>query len=412
MCSSAREENFERRKVILLRAIHQGHSPKSRPQVAVVGGSASGFFTASLLARSGCAVQVLERSDQLDPTPRTLIVTSHMRTLLGEVGERAVVNEIRKFELFTDGRAAQIPLERPDLIIERSQLIRALATEAQGLGAKVSLGNRFVDLQSNGNGLRIHMERNQGARAEEVHADVVVGADGAASRVAQSAGWPPQPTVPLVQAIVRVPSDMRSDTVRVWFIPDDTPYFYWLIPESAERAVLGLIGEDGEETRHSLDRFMEKRGFTPLGYQGARIPVYDRWTPVERRVGAGHVFLVGDAAGQVKVTTVGGIVTGFRGALGVSEAILSGGESRELRALRRELDLHLLIRKTIHRFKQRDYSRLVDLMNASTRRSLSQYTRDEAGSVLWHIALSQPRLLLLALRGLLSGGSILPKNRS
>ena len=157
---------------------------------------------------------------------------------------------------------------------------------------------------------------------------------------------------------------------------------------------------------------MEKRGFTPLGFQGARIPVYDRWTPVERRVGAGRVFLVGDAAGQVKVSTVGGIVTGFRGAIGVSESIVNGGESRELRSLRRELDLHLLIRKTIHQFKQADYSRLVDLMNVSTRRSLSQYTRDEAARVLWHITLSQPRLLLLGLRGLLSGGSILPKNRA
>jgi len=410
MCFSARDAILERRKVILLRAFHQDQGATSRPQVAVVGGSASGFFTASLLARGGCAVQVLERSDQLDPAPRTLIVTSHMRTLLGEVGERAVVNEIRKFELFTDGRAAQIPLERPDLIIERSRLIRALASEAQSLGARVSFGNRFVDLQSNGNGLRVHVERNESSRLQEIHADVVIGADGAVSQVAQSAGWPRQPTVPLVQAIVRVPSDMRSDTVRVWFVPDDTPYFYWLIPESGERAVLGLIGEDSQETRHCLDRFMEKRGFTPFGYQGARIPVYDRWTPVERRVGAGRVFLVGDAAGQVKVTTVGGIVTGFRGALGVSEAILNGGESRELQALRRELDLHLLIRKTIHQFKQRDYSRLVDLMNASTRRSLSQYTRDEAGSVLWHIALSQPRLLLLGLRGLLAGGSILPKS--
>jgi hypothetical protein len=104
-------------------------------------------------------------------------------------------------------------------------------------------------------------------------------------------------------------------------------------------------------------------------------------------------------------------VTGFRGAIGVSESIMNGGESRELRSLRRELDLHLLIRKTIHQFKQVDYSRLVDLMNDSTRRSLSQYTRDEASRVLWNIALSQPRLLLLALRGLLSGASILPKNR-
>jgi flavin-dependent dehydrogenase len=356
-------------------------------------------------------VEVLERSDQLDPTPRTLIVTSHMRTLLGRVGETSVVNEIRKFELFTDGRAAQVPLDRPDLIIERSRLIRDLAGEAQSHGAKISFGNRFVDLQSNGTGLRVNVERVQESRVEELHADVVVGADGALSRVAQSAGWPRQPTVPLVQAIVRVPADMSPHSVRVWFVPDDTPYFYWLIPESSERAVLGLIGEDGQETRRCLERFMEKRGFTPLGYQGARIPVYDGWTPVERRVGAGRVFLVGDAAGQVKVSTVGGIVTGFRGAIGVTESIMNGGGSRELRSLRRELDLHLLIRKTIHQFKQADYSRLVDLMNDSTRRSLSQYTRDEASRVLWNIALSQPRLLLLALRGLLSGGSILPKNR-
>ena len=128
----------------------------------MIGGSASGFFTASLLARAGCAVEVLERSDQLDPTPRTLIVTSHMRTLLGQVGETSVVNEIRKFELFTDGRAAQIPLDRPDLIIERSRLIRDLAGDAQSHGAKISFGNRFVNLQSNGNGLRVNVERAPG----------------------------------------------------------------------------------------------------------------------------------------------------------------------------------------------------------------------------------------------------------
>ncbi len=95
----------------------------------------------------------------------------------------------------------------------------------------------------------------------------------------------------------------------------------------------------------------------------------------------------------------------------MSESIINGGESRELRSLRRELDLHLLIRKTIHQFKQADYSRLVDLMNDSTRRSLSQYTRDQASRILWKLALSQPRLLLMALRGLISGGSILPKSR-
>src|SRR5260370_38760515 len=198
----------------------------SARDVAVIGGSASGFFTASLLARAGCSVEVLETSEALDPTPRPLIVTSHMRTLLGEVGERAVINEIRKFELFTDGRAAQVPLDRPDLIIERAQLIRGLAEQAQSQGAKISFGNRFVSLESNGNGLRVGVERTRHARTEELHADVVVGADGALSRVAQAAGWPRQPTVPLVQAIGCGPADMPLDTGRVSFVPDDTPYFY------------------------------------------------------------------------------------------------------------------------------------------------------------------------------------------
>src|SRR6266705_6039240 len=130
----------------------------SARHVAVIGGSASVFFTASLLSRAGCTEDVLETSEELDPTPRTLIVTSHMRTLLGEVGERAVINEIRKFELFTDGRAAQVPLDRPDLIIERSQLIRGLAEQAQRQGAKLSFGKRFVSLESNGNGLRVGVE--------------------------------------------------------------------------------------------------------------------------------------------------------------------------------------------------------------------------------------------------------------
>ena len=94
------------------------HLHPDRP-TAVVGGSAAGLFTASLLARAGRAVRIFERAERLDPAHRTLIVTHRMRELLGPLAERAVVNEIRRFELFTDGRSATVPLDRPDLIIER-----------------------------------------------------------------------------------------------------------------------------------------------------------------------------------------------------------------------------------------------------------------------------------------------------
>ena len=384
-------------------------SPK---KVTVVGGSVAGMYTASLLARGGALVELLERSEQLDPVRRTLIVTSHMRDLLGPAGDASVVNEIGRFELFTDGRSATIELKRPDLVIERAALIRSLAEQAQGAGAQLTFGRRFLGLEGTADGIRLLTERGTDGVKEEHGADSVVGADGAASRVAEAAGWPRQTTVPLVQAIVKLPQDYPAGTVRVWFIPDDTPYFYWLIPEKNGQAALGLIGEDGAQTRRVLERFLEKKHFEPLSFQGARIPVYTGWVPVERTLGGGRVYLVGDAAGQVKVTTVGGIVTGVRGAEGVAEAILNGGHSRKLSALRRELNLHLLIRRALHHFQQADYSRLVDLLNSPAKRSLSQYTRDEAAQVLWHICRNQPRLLLLGLRGLMMRNSLVRRHRA
>ena len=392
---------------------HSNSSSRTHSQtVTVVGGSAAGLFTASLLARRGVPVRVFERIETLEPAARTLIVTHRMRSLIGDAAERSIVNEIRRFELFTDGRSANVTLKHPDLIIERRSLIRGLAEEAQQAGASVALGHRFHALHPNGRGLILELEHCASGRREEVHSDTIVGGDGASSRVARAAGWSSLETVPLVQAIVSLPRDMPSDTARVWFVPQDTPYFYWLIPESPTRGALGLIGENGPDTRRHLESFLEKRKLDPIEFQGARIPVYKGWVPVRRQVGNGSVYVVGDAAGQVKVTTVGGIVTGFRGALGVAEAILYGGASAELRSLRRELNLHLLLRRSLHDFQQADYSRLVELLNAPAIRSLGDYSRDEAWKILWRICLKQPRLLLLGLRGLLTRGRPLHSPRN
>jgi flavin-dependent dehydrogenase len=352
------------------------------------------------VAQGGRAVRVLESKPTLDPTPRTLIVTDHFRRQVNGAASKSILNEIRRFELFTDGRSAVVPLKRPDLIIERSRLIRALAQEAQQAGAQFDYDTRFLGLSPNANGL--HVQVDHAGQRDEVYAHSVVGADGAASRVARASGWPPVETVPLVQALVKLPKDCPPDTTRVWFIPDDTPYFYWLIPESNERAALGVIGEQGRDTKRCFDRFLEKKGFEPLEWQGARIPVYRRWVSVQRTVGSSDVYLVGDAAAQVKVSTIGGIVTGFRGARGVADAILQKGR-KELRALRRELQTHWLVRRTLHHFQQEDYCRLVDLLNDSTRESLGEINRDESTRLLWNVVRRQPRLALLGLRGLLLG---------
>ena len=370
--------------------------------VVVVGGSAAGLLTAAKVAAGGRNVHVLESKSGLDPAPRSLIVTHHFREQLGASASSSVVNEIRRFELFTNGRSAEIALRKPDLIIERGRLIPSLAAEAAKAGAKLSFDTRFLGLGPNSRGLRLEVE--SGGRHAEIHADAVVGADGVTTRVGRAAGWPPVETVPLVQAIVKMPKDLRPDTTRVWFVPDDTPYFYWLIPENESRGALGIIGEgSGQQTKQRIERFLERKHLEPLEWQGARIPVYKRWIPVERRVGNGKVFLVGDAAAQVKVSTVGGIVTGFRGAQGVADALLGSGNGGELRALRRELATHWLIRRTMHHFEQKHYSYLVDLLNTATRESLGEIHRDHSTRLLWTVFRHQPRLILLGLRGLLMG---------
>jgi flavin-dependent dehydrogenase len=187
-------------------------------------------------------------------------------------------------------------------------------------------------------------------------------------------------------------------------VPDDTPYFYWLIPENSERGALGIIGEgSGKETKRRIEQFLEKKKMKVLDWQGARIPVYRKWIPVRKQIGNGEVYLVGDAAAQVKVSTVGGIVTGFRGAQGVADALLDTNSGSELRALRRELGTHWLIRRALHHFEQKDYSQLVDLLNNATRDSLGEINRDESTRLLWNVVRKQPRLVLLGLRGLLMG---------
>ena len=61
-----------------------------------------------------------------------------------------------------------------------------------------------------------------------------------------------------------------------------------------------------------------------------------------RRVGASHV----------KVTTVGGLVTGLWGARAAAESILKNTSyAKALRRLNRELWLHELIRRVLNRFR-------------------------------------------------------------
>jgi flavin-dependent dehydrogenase len=376
-------------------------------KIIIIGASTPGLFAASLLSKAGADVEVYERSGALDFAPRTLIVTEKISEVLGFVPEEVILNEVKYVELFSRSRATTVELARPDLIIERQKLLLLLARMAEEAGAKIFLGRRFLSFTPAGNGGKgVNVVfRDSSARVNrQAQADVLIGADGVFSGVARSASHNGHFQTALLQARVRINNEIDRDTYRVWFDPARTKYFYWLIPESDEIAAVGLIADDARQAGGALKSFLSEQGMEPIDYQASMVPMhkfqyFSRVNEISR-----NVFLIGDAAAQVKVTTVGGVVTGLRGARAVVEAILNGRKTgKEFSKLKRELDLHLFVRRLLDGFNDLDYDRLIDFLSGEVTEIISNQTRDDLSRMYLHLVSSQPKLLVLGAKAFLRG---------
>jgi flavin-dependent dehydrogenase len=376
--------------------------------VAIIGASVAGLYAAYLLAQKGVPVQVYEAGETLGPPARTLIVTNQIVSVLGFVPAEAIVNRIERIELFSPQAAAQVHLAQPDLIIEREKLIRLLAEKARQAGAEIVLGQRFLGFQGDRDGLTLQLQDRQADRLREVRADRLLGADGVASQVIRAIQSDSHPTVSILQATVALPPGAEAHTVQVWFNRDDTRFFYWLIPESPECAAVGLIAEHQAEAGARIKSFLAAHRLEATGYQAAQVPMHRFNAQPWARIGDADILLVGDAAGQVKMTTVGGVVSGLRGARAAASALLRpGGYNSELQGLKRELDLHLVLRMVLDCFSNADYDELLRLLNRRARGILEVRTRDEMARTFWRLALAQPQWLVLAAKTLVH----LPRKR-
>jgi flavin-dependent dehydrogenase len=367
--------------------------------IDIIGGSAAGLFAGYLLAREGKKVRLFDANDVLNVESRTLITTSRLTDVLGFFPREAVVNEIDQIDLYSPRCAVSIPMQESDLVVERSSIIRMLAGMALRAGVEIRGGCKLVDLQAADKHLTLTIRDTHNESTEKFNVKTLIGADGMSSRVAKNAGANGHQTTPILQAVVELHEGERAGTTKVWFEPQDTPYFYWSIPQSPTHAAVGFIAEDGKSARSKLERFLRRKGWKAVELQSARIPAYQHFIRPRRRVAGCDIYLVGDAAAQVKVTTVGGLVTGLRGARAAANAILRRGSYfRELANLRQELSLHLVIRNVLNRFEAPDYDRLLGLLNEKTIRLLGAYNRDQALSIIGRILFAQPRLLAFAPR--------------
>ena len=372
--------------------------------IAVIGASSSGLFTAWRLAQAGQAVRLYEKQPAIKPHPRRLIVTSSLSRLLS-LPDELVLHHVNAFEFFADGSRGYVKLKSPDLIISRADLIKWLATKAQKSGVDIRKGWVFSSLDhKDGKGVTARLLHTRMEKQEKIRPAVLIGADGANSAVREALGAEYQlPTVSLLQAKITLPMDYPPDLVRIWFKREKTPYFFWLFPDSPHTGTLGVIVDDGKGAQQALDSFIHQMGCEVLEYEWGRTSLYvPRFRPEVRGKGF-RGFLVGDAAGQVKSTTVGGTVAGIRGAVACVRAITKGTSYwKELAPLRRELWVHSFIRRFLNPLDDDNYGGVLSSLDGKGS-LLGEFSRDEVSSHLIPLLFKNPRFSFSVLKAVSKG---------
>jgi flavin-dependent dehydrogenase len=312
----------------------------------------------------------------------------------------AVIHRTSIMRMYAGSGHRDVQLASPDLIIERARILPLLAHRAAAAGAEIRLGSSAKNIEETHSGLTVRMD-GRGRSPEIIEAaEAVIGADGVHSTVARRFGARPQNVVPIVQAKIDLPSGYDSDVTEIWFQPETTRFFYWLIPESLHSGALGVIAERTRDARAILDQFLRSRGLKALEYQGAMIPLHQPLRQIEWNLsGGGRVLLVGDAAAHVKVTTVGGLVSGLWGAKAAAESLVNGtGYRRALRSLHAELHVHDLMRWVLDRFSSKDYEHMLALLGHGLQAVLGRHNRDSVARAKWSLLAAQPRIVTLAAR--------------
>lgn len=344
--------------------------------VVTIGASLSGLYASLCLAKGGHKVLVLEKGEGPLP-PRRLIVTKALKEEFPSLTQR-VLYAVKAYRFIGHRAHVVIPLREPDLVVERRDLSEALLLGCRALGVEVLWGHEGVGIGDGGVLFR-------GAKGGDVlKANWIIASDGALSQLRKALGER-LPLVYLRQARVRRPRDWEDGVSGIWFRPDLTPYFLWFFQDSPDTGVLGLISSTKGDGERALEAFLEEGPWEVSGFEEGWVSLYDP----ALRPDHGGVHFLGDAAGQVKNSTVGGVLSGLRAAEACARALLKGRDyPKELRPLARELLVHYLVRRILEGFGPEQYDRLISELRG---RPLGSVSRDRLFCDLPLFLLRNPR---------------------
>jgi digeranylgeranylglycerophospholipid reductase len=329
--------------------------------VSIIGAGPVGNYLALLLSDK-FDVEVYEEHKEIGkPVQCAGIVTSEFAKIIKPNNE-FVINKTNRARVFApDGSFLEIKV-KPNHIIDRAKFDSYLYKKAKKSGVKFHLGKKLSEQE-----------------IKKLKSDYIIGADGPLSKTASAFGFKKNKLYHAIQARI----EMKNDDAFEFY-----PYikdFAWVVPENKNIVRLGIASR--KNTKRYFEKFIKKFSGKVLEIQSGLIPIYDSKTFQK-----GNVFLVGDAAAQVKVTTGGGLVPGLKAAKELSIALKENKDYNKLcKPIKNNLQIHLIIRKVLNQFSDKDWEYLIKLCNQERIKRILFEDRENPSKLMFKLILNEPR---------------------
>ncbi|WP_247731148.1 geranylgeranyl reductase family protein [Halovivax limisalsi] len=274
---------------------------------AVVGVGPPGARFARRAAEAGHDVVALEQGRIGEPLACSGHVSRDIWSFTGDgARERLKQNEIYGARFHVGGPGSRAyPFYKSDPVsnvIDRVELDRHLAALAREAGADVRERHTVTDVEQRAD--RVVLTASGPNGTVELEARMVAGCDGPRSRVRDALSLPePDEHLHGVLAFDETPDD--DDFVDVHLTAPT--FFAWRIPRGEAGVEYGLAAPPGVTVSKHFDDLVSGYDVSVTRRCSGAIPI----GPPDR-VTASRGFLIGDAAGQTKPFTGGGILYGMR----------------------------------------------------------------------------------------------------
>ncbi len=286
-------------------------------EVTVIGAGPSGCFISYLLAKEGMKVIVVEKKKKpWLPLKCAGLVSDRINEII-KLPRKLILNKCDEALLnFPKNKKVLVKGKERAFVIDRIKFDKFLFELAKSSGVTFLLGERFEDFEVKRNKLIVHTGKRK------IASTVLVGADGAVSRVRKVLGLKIE-VVEGFQARIRMKKH-QPNRVELIFDKGISDFFSWIVSEGGEICRVGVMSsEKSKIALRKLFKLLEIPGGKVIDYQFGFIPRL-----FCKKMSGERVILVGDAAAQTKASTGGGIITGLIGSKVGAECILKAFEEQ------------------------------------------------------------------------------------